>query len=69
MGSMAEAAIRFGVGSLLNIARRISRTDPELLKDMIEDANEVLSYLPPLSLNTQDKTLNFAIERISKFFG
>lgn len=66
---MAEAAIKFGITSLLSIARRMGRADPELLKELMADASDILSTLPALSLSTSEVSLNYAIDKITEFFG
>jgi hypothetical protein len=65
----AKVAIRFGVSSILSLIRAVGIANPLVYNEIITGTAEILSSLPPNSLQDADPTIAEAIDMVANFFG
>jgi hypothetical protein len=65
----AKVAIRFGVMSLLSLIRSVGPVNPSIYRTIVGQAADILSVLPPNSLQSADPTITEALDSIANFFG
>ena len=66
--SSAKAAIKFGLSTLLNLIECVAAVNPSLYEFILLDANQILSEMPPLSMQTTDSTLMQSFNDLATFF-
>ena len=64
-----KVSIKFIIGSLLRMFKSTGKNDPELYRELLDLATEILSELPPLSLEIEDESIEAGIEQVGHFFG
>jgi hypothetical protein len=64
----ARLAIKFGIGSLMHMIRRVGKLDAELYKDILQEVSEILLEFKPQALSQADPTINSAFGKVSGFF-
>ena len=64
-----KVSIKFVIGSLLRMFKSTGKHDPEIYRELVDLATEILSELPPLSLEIEDESIASSIEQVGHFFG
>ncbi|CAG9317539.1 unnamed protein product [Blepharisma stoltei] len=68
MPPLARATMRFGFNTLLRIVNMMGSKNPNVYKFMISHTSEVLAEMQPLSLKTDDPSVNATIDKMVVFF-
>lgn len=66
--NIAKATMKFGFNTIMRVVNMMGSKNPQVYKFMISHTSEVLSEMKPLSLKSDDPSVNATIEKLVIFF-